>query len=174
MVMRGVVDPGCRIGARGEDLQFDPVVDLGTDRAPPGVHLVGELDRVHVQAGAQDRRTRVNPQFERGDHTEEARSRAAGGPIQVGVVLGVAVDLFTVGGDDLEPKHALTCRAEHRTVPAVSALQQIAAEANAFAMARREEEPLRVEFGREDAGDLARPDVRGHPILCRPCSGRGG
>ena len=111
-----------------------------------------------------DGRAPVNPQFERGDHTEEARARAAGGPVQVGVVLGVAVDLFAVGSDNLKSKHAFTCRSEHLAVPAVSALQQIAAEANAFAMARREEEPLRVEFGRKDAGDLARPDVRGHPI----------
>ena len=79
------------------------------------------------------------------------------------MVLSVAVDLFAVGGDNLESKYAFACRSDHLAVPAVSALQQVAAEANAFAVARGEEEPLRVEFGREDAGDLARPDVRGHP-----------
>jgi len=68
----------------------------------------------------------VNPQFEGGGHTEEARSRAASRPIHVWMVFGVAVDLFTVGGDDFQPKHALACRPELRTVPAVSALQKIA------------------------------------------------
>ena len=135
-----------------------------TDRAPPGEHLVGDLDRIHVQAGAPDRGPRVNPQFERGDHTEEARSRAAGCPIHVWVVFGVAVDLLTVGGDDFQSKHALACRPEHRTVPAVSALQKIAAEANAFAMAGGKEQSLCVQFCREDAGDLARADVCDHPI----------
>src|ERR1700757_5427072 len=80
------------------------------------------------------------------------------------MVFGVAVDLFTVGGYDFHSEHAFACRPEHRTVPTVSALQKIATEANAFAMAGGKEQPLRVQFGREDAGYLARADVRGHPI----------
>ena len=80
------------------------------------------------------------------------------------MVFGVAVDLFPVGGDDFQSKHALACRPEHRTVPAVSALQKIATEANAFAMAGGKEQPLRVQFCRKDAGDFARADVCGHPI----------
>src|ERR1700739_2973264 len=80
------------------------------------------------------------------------------------MVFGVAVDLFTVGGDDFHSKHAFACRPEHRTVSAVSALQKIATKANAFAMAGGKEQPLRVQFGREDAGDLARAHVRDHPI----------
>src|SRR5689334_9079098 len=80
------------------------------------------------------------------------------------MVFGVAVNLFTVGGDDFHSKHALARRPEHRTVPAVSALQKIATKANAFAMAGGKKQPLRVQFGREDAGDLARADVCDHPI----------
>ncbi len=80
------------------------------------------------------------------------------------MVFRVAVDLFPVGGDDFQSKHALAGRAEHRTVPAVSALQKIAAQADAFAMAGGKEQPLRVQFGRKDTGDFARADIRGHPI----------
>ena len=106
----------------------------------------------------------VNPQGERGDHTEETRARTASGPIQVGVILGIAVDLFAVGGDELQSKHALTRRPDDLAVPAVSALQQIAAEANAFAVPGGKEQALRVKFIREDTGDLAGPDARDHPI----------
>ncbi len=134
--------PASRIGARGEDLELDPLIDLGADFASPRVYLVDELDRVHIQAGAHHRRPPVNPQFEGRDHAEETRSRAAGGPIHVGVVFGVAIDPFAVGGDDLEPEHALACQTNRRTVPAVSTLQKKAAEANALAVTRREEEPL--------------------------------
>ena len=80
------------------------------------------------------------------------------------MVFGVAVDLFTVGGDDVQPEHALACRAEHRTVPAVSALQEKAAQANAFAVARGKEQPLRVQFCREDAGNFAWANVCDHAI----------
>src|SRR5580693_408425 len=80
------------------------------------------------------------------------------------MVFGIAVDLFTVGGDDFQSKHALACRPDHGAVPAVSALQKIATEANAFAMAGRKEQPLCVQFCCEDAGDLARADVCDHPI----------
>jgi hypothetical protein len=80
------------------------------------------------------------------------------------VVPGIAVDLFTLGGDDVHSEHALASRSENRTVPTVSTLQKIATEANAFTMAGGKEQPLCVQFGREDAGDLARADVCGHPI----------
>ena len=117
----GMVDAGYRIGARRKDLQLDPVVDLGTDLASPGVYLVDELDRVHVQAGAHHCRARVDPQLERGDHSEEARPRSACGPVHVGVVLGVAVDLFAVGGHDLQPENALHA-GRSPAVPAVATL----------------------------------------------------
>src|SRR5258708_1058876 len=78
--------------------------------------------------------------LEGGDEAEEGGAGAGGGAVQGGVVLGGAVDLGAVGSDNLESKHVFTCRAEHLAVPAVPALQQIAAEANAFAMARRKEQ----------------------------------
>src|ERR1700761_9197425 len=80
------------------------------------------------------------------------------------MVFGVAVYLFTVGGDDFQSKHALARRPENRTVPAVSALQKVASEANAFTMTRGKEEPLCVQVGREGAGGFARADLCDHPI----------
>ena len=78
--------------------------------------------------------------------------------------VGRAVVQHPVGGDDVQSKDALACRPERRAVPAVPALQKIAAEANAFAMAGGKEQSLCVQFRREDAGDLAGPDVCDHPI----------
>ncbi|EUA52631.1 hypothetical protein I552_8739 [Mycobacterium xenopi 3993] len=64
-----------------------------------------------------------------------------GGPIQVGMVFGIAVKPFAVGGDHLQTQHALARRAEHRAVPAIPALQQIAAQANALAVSCGKEQP---------------------------------
>ena len=57
-----MVDTGYRVGARSEDLQLDPF-DWGLDLASPGVNLVDELDRVHVEARADHRRDAGEPQF---------------------------------------------------------------------------------------------------------------
>src|SRR3984957_4711242 len=79
-------------------------------------------------------------------------------------MLRVAVERVAVGGDDLEPEHALAPRPDALAVPAVSTLKQIPAEANALAVARREEQALGIEVGRERAGDHARPDGGDHRI----------
>ena len=76
----------------------------------------------------------------------------------------VAVDLVALGGDDLQPEHTLAGRPDHLAVPPVPTLQQVPAEADAFAVARREEQALGVEVGREGAGDHARTDVGGHRV----------
>ena len=49
-------------------------------------------------------------------------------------------------------------RAVDPAVPAVPALQQITAEADAFAVAAREEQALRLQVGHEQAAALARTD----------------
>src|SRR5271156_4445325 len=79
-------------------------------------------------------------------------------------MLRVAVERVTFGGDDLQPEHALARRPDDLAVPAVSTLKQIPTEANALAMARREEQALCVEVGRKRTGDHARPDVGDHRI----------
>src|SRR3954468_22842181 len=94
-----------------------------------------DTERRRLEARAHHRRALMNPQLERCDHTEETGPCAARGPIQIGVMLGVAVDLFAVGRHDIQAEHALACHADCRTVPAVSALQEKAAEANTLAVA---------------------------------------
>src|ERR1700733_1917035 len=79
-------------------------------------------------------------------------------------MLRVAVERVAFGSDDLHPEHALARRPDDLAVPAVSTLQQIPAEANALAVARREEQALCVEVGRKRARDHARPDVADHRI----------
>src|ERR1700720_838743 len=79
-------------------------------------------------------------------------------------MLRVAVERVAVGGDDLGPEHALARRPDDLAVPAVSTLKQIPTEANALAMARREEQAVSIEGGRERAGDHSRPDMGDHRI----------
>ena len=54
---------------------------------------------------------------------EEAGAGAAGGEVEVGVILGVDVELLAVGGDDVETDHALARRPVNPAVPAVTALE---------------------------------------------------
>ena len=93
-------------------------------------------------------------------HGEEARPRTPCRPIQVGVVLGVDVQLVTVRGDHVEADDALTRRSVHPAVPAVPALEQVAADSHALAVAGGEEQPERIELGRQDAAALAGSDHR--------------
>src|SRR5271156_1453737 len=79
-------------------------------------------------------------------------------------MLRVAVERVAFGGDDLQPEHTLARRPDDLAVPAVSTLKQISTEANALAMARREEQALCIEVGRKRTGAHARPDVGGHRI----------
>ena len=74
------------------------------------------------------------------------------------MVLGVDVELLTVGGHHVQAEHALARRPVDPAVPAVPALQQVPADANALAVARREEQPEFVEFGGQHAAALAGPD----------------
>src|ERR1700722_17335677 len=79
-------------------------------------------------------------------------------------MLRVAVERVAVGGDALQPEHALARRPAALALPAVSTLKQIPTEAYALAVARREEQALSIEVGRERAGNHARPDVGDHRI----------
>ena len=72
------------------------------------------------------------------------------------MIFRVAVDLFAVGGDDGEPDDALARRAIDAAVPAVSALQQVAAEADALAVPAGEEQALGLEVGHQQAAALTR------------------
>src|ERR1700722_16829416 len=79
-------------------------------------------------------------------------------------MLRVAVERVALGGVDLQPEHALARRPDYFAVPAVSTLKQIPTEANALAMARREEQALSIEVGGKCAGDHTRPNVGDHRI----------
>ena len=83
-------------------------------------------------------------------------------------MLRIAIDLVALGRDDLQPEHAFACRPDDLAVPPVPTLQQIAAEANAFAVAGREEQALGVEIGGKDTGDHAGTDVGGHRVGVDP------
>ncbi|BCI88369.1 hypothetical protein NIIDMKKI_35750 [Mycobacterium kansasii] len=136
-------------------MHLDAAIHVGADVAGPGVDLVGHVERVHVHAGAADGRAGIELEVKRRDDPEKARPGAAGGPVQLGVIVCVAIDLLAVGGDDLEPDDALAGGAENPAVPAVPALQQVAAQADAFTVAAREKEVLCLEIGHEQAAALA-------------------
>ena len=162
---RGSVDPDVRHALGGDDLQFHSAVHVSTDLARPGEHLVGAVEGVGVHAHAADSRLRVELEMKGRHDREEAGARAAGGEVEVGVILGVDVELLAVGGDDVETDHAFARRPVDAAVPSVTALEQIAADANALAVAGGEEQVLGVEFGREDAAPLAGARHRAHLVL---------
>ncbi|CKR30356.1 Uncharacterised protein [Mycobacterium tuberculosis] len=141
-------------------MQLDPRVDFGADRAGPGKDLVGKVEWVDIDAGATGGRPRIQLQVKRGDDAKKARTGAAGGPVQIGVIVCVAMDLRAVGGDDVQANHALARRAVDPAVPAVSALQQITSETDSPAVATREEQALRLQFGHEHAAALPWTDDR--------------
>jgi hypothetical protein len=80
------------------------------------------------------------------------------------VVVGIAVDLLPVGGDDVQADDALARRPVDAAIPAVPALQQVTADADAFAVAPGKEQTLCLQVGHERAATLARADDRG-PLL---------
>ncbi|BBX67248.1 hypothetical protein MPSYJ_07090 [Mycolicibacterium psychrotolerans] len=84
------------------------------------------------------------------------------------MVFGVDVQALTVGGHHVEAEHALTRRPEDPAVPAVAALQQVAADPYALAVPGREEQPALVQqpgqhatahSGADDGGPGAGVDV---------------
>jgi len=79
-------------------------------------------------------------------------------------VFGVDVDLLTVGGHHVQAEHALARRPVDPAVPSVPALQQVPADTNALAVARREEQIEFVEFVGQHTAALAGPDHR-HFVL---------
>ena len=72
------------------------------------------------------------------------------------MIVFVAMDLFAVGGDDIDPDDAFAGRAVDSAVPAIAALQQVAAEANALAVAAGEEQALLLQVGHEQTAARAR------------------
>ena len=155
------VQAGAGDGARGDDLQFHSTVHVGADRSGPWVDLVGQLDRIDVETAAADGRPRIELEMKSGDHCEEAGAGTARRPVQVGVVVPVDVQALPVGGDHIETQHAFAGRPEHAAVPAVSALQEVAADADALAMARGEEQVLRRQPSGQHTAAHARADHSG-------------
>ena len=100
---------------------------------------------------------------------EKAWAGTAGGPVQIGVIVCVAVDLLAVGGDDVQADDALARRAVDAAVPAVPALQQITAETDALAVAAGEEQALRLQVGHEQTAALARTDDGRFPLGIDRC-----
>lgn len=144
-----------------DDLHFDASVDLGADVASPGVDLVCQLDRVDVHARTAGGRTREELEIKGGNHSEEARTGPACGPVQIGMVFRVAVDLFAARGDHVESNHVLARQTPDAAVPAVAALKQIAADADTLAVAGGKEQILGLQLAHEHAAALPRSDDGG-------------
>ena len=104
------------------------------------------------------------------DHAEEARPRAAGRPQQTRRALGVGAHQLAGGGDDVDRLDAHARRAVDAPVPAVPALQQIAAEPDPRAVPGGEEQPVggRARASSSSPGRRAGPARASRPDRPRP------
>ncbi len=165
VMQRYVRQPG-----RGDD-RFDPPVEAGQERVQPGEQLDRVVQRVRAGVVPHHRGRRVGLQVKTGDEAGEAGAGAAGRPQQVGVVGLVGVDEFAVGGHHVDGDDALAGPAAGAAVPALAALQQVAAEPDRGAVPGREraapsgqvrgqfEAALDGRADRDDAGGLVVADV---------------
>lgn len=130
----------------------------------PGHHLVEVVEAVGVHGLGHVARRRQRAQVEAGHHAEEARPGAAGGPEQVGVLLGVGADQLALGGHHVDGHDVLRRPAPAAGVPALAALQQEAADPDGRAVAAREEPAVAVEerpeLGAAAGGRAGRDDLR--------------
>lgn len=74
------------------------------------------------------------------------------------MVVCVAMDQLPLGGHHVQADDVLASQPPDTAVPAVSALQQVAAEAHALAVPGGKEEILGLQLTHQDAAALARPD----------------
>src|SRR5271165_2040322 len=98
-------------------------------------------------------RQRIRAEVEAGDHAEEARAGAAGGPQQIGVLLLVGLDQLALGGDDVDRRDVLARPPVLAAVPALAALEEEAADADARAVPAGE----RAAVGSQERDELGTP-----------------
>jgi hypothetical protein len=135
------------------------------DLVGPGEHLCEHRRRVGDERVGGHARTPLQAQVKARDDTEEARACTARRPQQVGVLALVRADELTVGGDDVDRLDAHACGPGHAAVPAVAALKQVAAEADARAVAGGEEQVAPGQRREQLVAAAARLHLRGHRRL---------
>jgi hypothetical protein len=135
------IDVGWR-DPRADDHRFHTMVERRQHLVRPGDQLLEAVDRKGVRGVRERGGHGVHTQMEASDHTEESRARSAGGPVQVGVVLGVGVHELARGGHDIDAQHVLATPAPLTRVPSLPALQEVATEPDGRAMAARKDQPV--------------------------------
>src|SRR6185312_16772407 len=109
----------------------------------PAHDLLEMIGGVERKLGADHLGTSVKLQIKTGDDAKKSRTRAARGPIYLGIFACASVAQFPLGVDIVDRQHALAGHSCCARVPAEAALEKKAAEANALAMADRKEQLLR-------------------------------
>ena len=133
-----------RNAARHHEHQLDRRRHLRPDAVRPANDLFETVGGVERSSAPITFRPRIKLQMKTGDDAEESGAGAARRPIHFGVIGRAGVAQFAVGADIVDRQHIFAARpADHARVPSEATLQKKAAEADAFAMADREEELLR-------------------------------
>ena len=112
---------------------------VGVDRVQPGEHLLEEPDRVHLHGRGEEAVEGTRAEVEPRHDAREASDRRRGPPREVGVRVRVGAHQLAVGRDHLDRRHLLGRPTPAAGVPALAALQEEAADADARAVAAAEE-----------------------------------
>jgi len=127
-----------RPGHHGDELH--PVVQPRPGGHHPAGRLAGQAGRVDQRAAHDRAGLLVQPQVEPGDDGELAVPAAPGRPQEVGVGVLVAVQALARGGDHVHRDDGEAGRAVVPGVPAVTAAEQEAGQADVRPVADREEQ----------------------------------
>ena len=114
--------------------------------------------------GADHLRPRIKLQMKTCDNSKKAGPGAAGRPVDIGVLVWAGVAQFAIRANVIDGKHALACRPQRPAVPAKTALQQVAAKADALAMTDREEQLLPSKQMINVVATATRADGRAHRL----------